>query len=99
MSAVGPSAINFSFSHNTRPFQNSVAIDVSSADSNMSAVFTTGWATGLYVGGSGDVALQLFGDTGPTVFKALSAGQMLTGLQIVKVLHTNTTATNLVVLL
>lgn len=50
---------------------------------------------GLYVGGAGDVAVILKGDTDAVTFKAVPVGTILP-FSITKVMSTNTSATQLV---
>lgn len=50
----------------------------------------------LYVGGAGNVAVLLSGDTVPVTLTAPPVGTMLTNMSIVQVMATNTTATLLV---
>jgi len=52
---------------------------------------------GLYIGGAGDVAVIMAGDTAAVTFAGALAGSVLT-LQVTKVMSTNTTATNIVAL-
>lgn len=51
----------------------------------------------IYVGGAGNVALQLANDTAPITFIAVPVGTILPAMAI-KVLATGTTATNLLAL-
>ncbi len=50
----------------------------------------------LYVGGAGDLVVTTRGNDTPTTFKSVPAGFLLSSLQIVKVMATDTTATDIV---
>lgn len=50
---------------------------------------------GIYVGGAGDLALKMRGDTNAVVYKGRPAGSILPGY-FVQVMSTNTTATDIV---
>ena len=49
----------------------------------------------IYVGGAGDIAVLMKGDSNPVTFKAVPAGTVLK-VRAAQVLSTGTTATNLV---
>lgn len=51
----------------------------------------------LYVGGTGDVAVIPYGQTGAVTFPAVPAGTILP-IACAKIMSTNTTATNMVAL-
>jgi len=50
---------------------------------------------GLFVGGAGDVAVTMAGG-GVVTLKGVAAGVLLQNLRVVRVMATNTTATNIV---
>lgn len=52
--------------------------------------------TKLYVGGAGDITLELLRDTTPVVLKAVPVGTLIEGLSIKKIHATGTSATFLV---
>lgn len=52
----------------------------------------------IYIGGSGNLSVQMAGDTAATTLVGVIAGSWLP-LQVTKVLATGTTATNIVALL
>lgn len=48
----------------------------------------------LWVGGAGDVAVLMLGDTNPVTFVGVPAGTLLP-IMVTKVMNTNTTATSM----
>ncbi len=66
-------------------------VDVSAADFDCTA-FSVGFAVGIYVGATGDVAVLMMGDTVAVTFKAVPTGTFLPGA-FKTILHTGSTAT------
>jgi hypothetical protein len=66
-------------------------VDVSAADFDCTA-FPIGFATGIYVGATGDVAVLAMGDTVAVTFKAVPTGTFIPGC-FKTILHTGSTAT------
>jgi hypothetical protein len=72
------------------------AVDVSSADFDCTQAFAVGYATSLYVGAAGDVAIVHFGDTVAVTYKAVPVGTTLTGcFKTIK--HTNSSPGTLMI--
>lgn len=95
--AAGPKSNALNFIPQEVPAQNSAAVNTA-ADVNMNTLFNSGFCTKLWVGGAGNVALQLIGDTTPVTLTGVPAGTLLQNLQIaiVKSTANGTTATGLV---
>lgn len=77
------------------PATRSAAVDISSTDFDVSAVFG-GASTGIFVGTGGNLIVRLLGDSTDRTFK-VADGQLLP-IRVTKVVKTNTTATGIVAL-
>jgi len=69
------------------------AIEITPSDSTLLAKVSRA----IYIGGSGNLAVEMLGGQTPIVFVGVSAGCILP-IRVTKVLSTSTTATNLVAL-
>jgi hypothetical protein len=76
---------------NTNPARGAIAVTPSDVTLLVSDV------KALYVGGAGDIAVNMRGSTTTVTFSGCSAGQLLP-VQVDRVLATGTTATNIVAL-